>query len=195
MYDRDMPVLRDHALRGPSGLTDVITFVLLTIQQPLQQIAHQMADVREHGETSRYLFGSKRDGYRYAVENADDLYRSVMAAVDADDAVVAIDAVSAVPGLGIVKAAFVAQIVGLEVACLDTHNLRHLGLPESAFKVGRVKPETKLKKIKRYVDVCKETGGARFWWNRWCDYVAGRRGSPLATGDAVSAFHVQCIRI
>lgn len=193
MYDRDMPVLRDHALRDPAGLTDVITFVLLTIQQPLQQVAGQMADVRRHGETSRYLFGSKRDGYRYAVENAGDLYRSVMDAVNAGDAIAAIDVVSAVPGLGIVKAAFVAQIVGLEVACLDTHNLRHLGLPESAFKVGRVKRETKLKKIRRYVDVCTETGGARFWWNRWCDYVAGRRRSPLATGDAVSAFHVQCV--
>ena len=66
MYDRDMPMMQAHALASADGLVDVISFVLCTIQQPLQSVARQMRDVRANGATSKYLFGSKRDGYAIA---------------------------------------------------------------------------------------------------------------------------------
>ena len=46
MYDRDMPLMQAHALASPDGLVDVISFVLCTIQQPLQSVANQMRDVQ-----------------------------------------------------------------------------------------------------------------------------------------------------
>lgn len=195
MYDRDMPIMRDHALSSPQGLVDVITFVLCTIQQPLQNVANQMVDIREHGAASKFLFGSKRDGYRYAVDHADVLHAAVVKAVDVNDTIGAIDVLTNIPSLGLVKASFVAQIVGLDVACLDTHNLRRLGYAESAFKFPKgVKRETKRAKIVNYVNVCRETGGARYWWNTWCEYVAGSRfNKSLPTGDAVSAYHAACL--
>ena len=194
-YDRDVPLMKAHALASPEGLTDVITFVLCTIQQPLQSVARQMADIRVNGDTSKYLFGSKRDGYRYAVDHAAVLHAAVVKAVEVSDTVGAVDVLSNVPGLGIVKASFVAQICGLEVACLDTHNLRRLGLGEAEFKLAKtVKHATKLAKIARYVAVCADTGGARHWWNSWCDFVAGTRANKsLVSGDAVSAYHVSCL--
>jgi hypothetical protein len=195
MYDRDRPLMRAHALNSPEGLTDVVAFVLCTIQQPLQSVGRQMADIRANGAESKYLFGSKRDGYRYAVAHREVLFAAVTKAVETGDTIGAVDVLTSVPGLGIVKASFVAQICGLEVACLDTHNLKRLGLAETAFKLAKkVKHNTKLAKISAYVDICASTGGARHWWNSWCDYVAGNRANKaLLSGDAVSAYHVACL--
>jgi hypothetical protein len=190
-----MPLMRDHALASPEGLTDVIAFVLCTIQQPLQSVKRQMADIRENGAESKYLFGSKRDGYRYAVAHAPVLHAAIVKAVETHDAVAAVDVLSNVPGLGIVKASFVAQICGLEASCLDTHNLKRLGLPETAFKLAKtVKPETKRSKISHYLETCVKTGGAQHWWDSWCVSVAGNRANKsLTCADKVSAYHYECI--
>jgi hypothetical protein len=187
--------MRAHALASPAGLTDVISFVLCTIQQPLQSVKRQMADIKANGGEARALFGSKRNGYRYAVEHAVVLHAAIMAAVECNDTIGAVDVLSNIPGLGIVKASFIAQICGLEVACLDTHNLKRLGLGEATFKLAKsVKPATKRMKIESYVRICAETGGARHWWDSWCDYVAGNKANrSLVSGDAVSAYHVACL--
>jgi hypothetical protein len=195
MYQRDMPLMRAHALASPEGLTDVIAFVLCTIRQPLQTVKEQMADIRAKGADSAYLWGSKRDGYKYAVAHAAVLHAAVVKAVETHDAVGAVDVLSNVPNLGIVKASFVAQICGLEASCLDTHNLKRLGLPETAFKlVKSVKPETKRGKIAYYLETCVKTGGSEHWWNSWCGAVAGNRANrSLTCADQVSAYHYECI--
>ena len=195
MYDRDMPLMQAHALASSDGLVDVIGFVLCTIQQPLQSVANQMRDLRANGASSKYLFGSKRDGYAYAIEHKHVLHAAIVKACQVNDPVGAVDVLSNVPGLGIVKASFVAQICGLEASCLDTHNLRKLGLGEAAFKLAKtVKHGTKLAKIKTYLDLCLQTGGARHWWNTWCATVAGSRANrSLPSADAVSAYHVACL--
>jgi hypothetical protein len=195
MYDRDMPLMRDHALASPDGLVDVITFVLCTIQQQLQSVANQMADIRANGAASKYLFGAKRSGYAYAVEHKHVLHAAIVKAVEVGDVVGAVDVLTNVPGLGVVKASFVAQICGLEVACIDTHNMRKLGMAEGALKFPKgLKRDTKLAKIADYVKLCRDTGGSRHWWNTWCAFVAGSRfNKSLPTADAVSAYHVSCL--
>jgi hypothetical protein len=112
MYARDMPLMKAHALASPAGLVDVIGFVLSTIQQPLQSVKAQMAELRASGADSKYLFGAKRIGYRYALEHAEVLHAAVCKAVEVNDAIAAVDILSTIPGLGIVKASFVAQICG-----------------------------------------------------------------------------------
>jgi hypothetical protein len=87
VYDRDMPIMRAHALASPQGLTDVIGFVLCTIQQPLQSVKAQMSDLRQNGAHSKYLFGSKRIGYAYALEHAQVLFAAVTKAVEVNDAI------------------------------------------------------------------------------------------------------------
>lgn len=196
MYHRDMRKVRKHGLSGPAGLVDVVTFAILTIQQPLQTVGRQFDDIRENGAGSAYLFGSKRNGYLYACEHAETLFAAVSKASEVGDTVAAIDVLACVPSLGIVKASFVAQLLGFEVACLDRHNLARLGYAETAFKFPKsLKPETRLRKIADYVRICSETGGAAYWWNTWCSYVAGNRGSPLKTAAQVSAYHWQAIGI
>lgn len=191
MYDRDMPLVRAHAEASPAGLADVITFVLLTIQQPFHMVGRQMQDVRLRGAASSYLFASKRAGYGYATENAASLYAGAFPLRDAGDKVGLIRHFLQVPGLGIVKAAFVGQCIGGETACLDTHNLNRLGLPPGAFKLpANLKPDALNRKLDAYVETCERVGSSEWWWNEWCAFVAGRRKSPpLATADAVSAAH------
>ena len=48
--------------------------------------------------------------------------------------------------------------------------------------------------IAEYVEYTRETGGAEYWWDTWCNYVAGNRANrSLNTGDAVSKFHVTAV--
>lgn len=194
MYKRDMPETAEYGWSGPDEMVRVITFVLLTIQQPFQQVAAQMTDVDAVGYQSKYLFGSKRTGYAYAVENASEIFTEAQRLADADDRVGAIELFARIPGLGCVKAAFVCQLLGFETACLDTHNLGRLGITGAAFKwQPNAKPETVLRKITHYVTLCDAEGTSEYWWNTWCSFVAGRRNSPLKTADQVSAFHVSAL--
>jgi hypothetical protein len=94
-----------------------------------------------------------------------------------------------------VKAGFIAQMCGFEVACLDRHNIRMLGLPETALLLNKkVKPELRRSKIRKYVKLCRRQG-SEYWWNTWCNYVAEKGGmnKSLTTGDAVSKYHVAAV--
>lgn len=199
MYARDTKLIAEYALESADNFSNVVLFVLTTIQQPLSQCGAAMNDVDQHGADSKRLFGSKRDGYAYLQEHKESLWLAACDAIEAGCPVALIDRLSDMPGLGIVKAAFVAQCIGLPAACLDTHNLKRLGLPETAFRLSKkVKPATKLRKIRDYLDACakhaESSDWPAYWWNTWCEHVAGNRANrALATGDIVSAYHALCI--
>ena len=195
MYKRDCKKIAKFAMKNPDNLAQVTTFVLTTIQAGLATTLGQMQDIRVTGADSKYLWGNKRDGYEYMLEHKEVIFAAVKAAVKAKDPVGAIDVLTNVPNLGIVKAAFVAQMCGLDVACIDSHNCDRLGLSRTALKFAKgVKPETKRKKIADYVALTQRTGGAEYWWDTWCEYVAGNRANKqLTTGDAVSKFHVTAV--
>ena len=194
MYDRDMPAMAKHGLSSPDGLVDVVTFVLCTIQQPLQSVGNQMADIRKHGVDSKYLFAAKRNGYQFILDNKDTIYDGILECKKYDDAVGVVELLTTIPSLGMVKAGFVAQCLGFNVACIDSHNLDRLGMARTALRLAKgIKPELKRKKIADYVAMCQEKG-AKYWWDTWCDYVAGNRANKkLQTGDAVSAYHVTAL--
>lgn len=198
MYTEDVARIAAHAKASPEGLADVLEFVLCTIQQPLQSIERQREDIAQKGAESGYLFASKRDGWRYVHNHKGYLWRvmlDIMAREDDENRKAdLIQHFMQVPGLGMVKAAFVVQCIGGGTACLDTHNLTRLGMTQSAVKIdAKLKPETVRNKVLDYVRLCDKTGGAAYWWDTWCEHVAGRRGSPLKTAREVSAYHVKAV--
>jgi len=195
MYQRDNPIIARHMLAHPDNFANGVTFVFTTIQQPLASTVTQMQDIRSNGADSKYLFGSKREGYLYVQKHKKRLHKQMCECVKNGDTESALDLLTDVPCLGIVKAAFVAQLCGMDVACIDSHNCDRLGLARTALKLAKtVKPATKLKKIGDYVALCKRTGGSQYWWDTWCEYVAGNSANKkLPTGDAVSAFHVVAV--
>lgn len=195
MFKDDNKKIARFALKSPENMVRVGTFVLTTIQAGLATTQAQMHDIDEHGASSKYLWGNKRDGFLYLQEHKQVIFAAIKAAVKANDPIGAIDVLTNVPNLGIVKAAFVAQLVGLDVACIDSHNCDRLGLSRSALKFSKkVKPELKRKKIADYVKFTQDTGGSEYWWNTWCEYVAGNRANKrLDTAEKVSKYHVDAV--
>jgi len=199
MYSTHASKIAQYGLNSPDGMVNVIRFTLCTIQQPLSGCLRQIKDIEKNGIQSKYLFGSKRQGLEYTIKNKEALHKGLLEikSRNMDDLARTIEAVyfiMQVPSLGMVKASFVLQMLGFNVACLDSHNLKRLGLDIKHTKVpATLRPETKIKKITKYVKLTR-IKGTEYWWNSWCDYVAGNIGNKaLTTGEAVSEFHVQCV--
>jgi len=199
MYNRDCSAIADHGARSPNGLVDITRFTLTTIQAGLSTCMLQADDIAANGLASKFLWGKKADGLAYTIENKEYLWGKLMAIKErgtGDVAAIAdgIMLLMKVPNLGMVKASFVMQMLGFDVACIDSHNLTRLGMSPNAVKVGaKLKTETKYKKVCEYI-VMTQTKGTEYWWNSWCEYVAGNRANRLLdTGDVVSKFHVDCV--
>jgi hypothetical protein len=57
-----------------------------------------------------------------------------------------------------------------------------------------LKHETRLAKIRAYLALCVSSGGSEYWWNSWCETVAGNRANrSLTSADVVSRYHAECI--
>lgn len=202
MYQRDCTTISNYALASPSGLRDVGEFTICTVNMPLSRVLDMRRDVKVNGYQSKWLSSVKRDGFAYLSQMSPSLHANLCKIIDKhgtdtiDAAQQAIDTLMDIPGVGMVKAGFIAQMCGLEVACLDRHNVRALGMKEDALKIDKkLKPDTRNKKIRNYVKLCRRSGGAEYWWDTWCNYVADKGGlnQSLPTGDAVSAYHVTAV--
>lgn len=199
MYKRDVALIADHAANSPKGLIDVVEFVLCTIQAGLSTVKAQRLDIAETGLNSRFLWGRKADGLAYIKETADWMWLQLLHFKDKgpsnpENIADATLLLMQVPNLGMVKASFVLQCLGFDTACIDSHNLKRLGLKDSAVKVSpKLSPEKKRAKVLAYVELC-QAQGAEYWWDSWCEHVAGNQANRrLDTGDAVSAYHVDCV--
>lgn len=201
MYQRDCTIITQHAMSTPDGLYAVIEFTLCTINMPLSRVIQQRVSIRAEGVQSKWVSSTKALGIEYAKANAQRLHQEINAIAELhgkdtiDGAQEAVDLFVSIPSIGMVKAGFIAQMCGFEVACLDRHNIRMLGLPETALLLNKkVKPELRRSKIRNYVKLCRRKG-AEYWWNTWCNYVAEKGGmnKSLPTGDAVSKYHVAAV--
>jgi len=202
MYNRDVNEIQGFVKWcGTDAFVNTGLFVLLTIQAGLSTVKGSMAKVNYEGDDANCLWGKKGDGYTYLKDNADYLcgkmydiadkkgYNSVEACADV------VQLFMQVPNLGMVKASFLAQCLGFNVACIDSHNIKRLGLNPNVVKTppATMKPATVRKKVEDYV-VLTQKKGSQYWWDTWCEYVAGNRANrALDTGDVVSRFHVECI--
>lgn len=185
MYRQDVPKIAAFARASPSGTGSVLTFALLSIRQPFASLPRAVEDVKRWGIDSRYLWGWKRLGFDYVCDHEHELWDTLRTADTFD----AIDYLAGtVPGLGIVKGAFVAQMFGHEVACFDSRNLEALEMPARSFReVKALSPANRRRKIAQYVEITRDTGGAAHWWDSWCTGIAPSLGlSP----DGVSRQHV-----
>lgn len=190
MYSREVPLIKRKVFEGgPEDLLDVISFVLLTIRVPFSRVKSQCLDVKSLGESSSSLWGFKRQGFLYAKENLDTMYKQIVD--DRCSTVGALRTLLRVPGLGLAKAGFVGQCLGYPVCCVDTHNLKRLGLDPGILKYSSKKPEPS---IELYLETTMSIGASEWWWNSWCEYVANNRvNKTLPTADRVSRYHWECI--
>lgn len=196
MYQRDCIAISHHAQSHAQGLLDVMAFTFCTIQTPLKRCHAQMQDIRVNGAEASALWGAKRSGYEYAVANLQQLHGDTLMHLDNGDDVKAMLTMLQVPCLGLVKAGFVCQMFGFDVSCLDTHNLKALGLDDKDVKLDyKLSLDKRINKVQNYIKLTRESGGAEYWWDTWCDFVAAKGGlnKGLDSGDIVSAYHVKCV--
>ena len=200
MYRKDVGLIKEHVSnKGSDGLVDVIEFVLCTIQAGLSTVKAQRQDIKVNDIHSKFLWGQKRCGLIYARDNKDFLWSRLQYLLEKgarkpETCKEAIKLLMKVPNLGMVKAAFVAQCLGFNVACIDSHNLKRLGMKYSEVTVSKSASKALIdKRVANYVKLTQQRGSA-YWWNTWCKYVAGNRANKkLLTGRKVSAYHVECI--
>jgi len=201
MYQRDCTTITHHAMSTPDGLYDAIEFTLCTINMPLSRVIQMRVSIKAEGVQSKWVSSTKALGIEYAKANAQRLHEEINAIAELhgkdtiDGAQEVVDLFVSIPSIGMVKAGFIAQMCGFEVACLDRHNIRMLGLSETALLLNKkVKPELRRSKIRKYVKLCRRQG-SEYWWNTWCNYVAEKGGmnKSLTTGDAVSKYHVAAV--
>ena len=202
MYQRDVNEIKGFVRwRGPDALVNNGLFVLLTIQAGLSTVRGSMVKVERDGYQADCLWGKKAEGYEYLVDNAEYLYGKLYHIADTkgyesiEACADVIQLFMAVPNLGMVKAAFLAQCLGFNVACIDSHNIKRLGISPNLVKSppSGMKPATVRKKVEQYVELT-QVEGSEYWWNTWCEYVAGNRANrALDTGDVVSRYHVECV--
>jgi hypothetical protein len=146
-----------------------VLFAVLSIRQTIRNVPAQLEDVTE-GRDYDWLFGHKMSAYQYLSVHRDKLHRDVIAAKTNGER---IDILTRIPGLGIVKAAFILQLMGYDVACLDSRNIKREGRNPRAFRAdGEARKTGKAwaRKIARYV--AETEGRAQEYWDHWCADVA-----------------------
>lgn len=191
MFKKHQVQVELYAGKSPDNLARVIAMVLLSIQQQWITVGRQLQDLDRLSLDSKFLFGSKREGWEYVIANKKVLYDAVQnfkkEKISVEELLVEL---ASIPGIGLVKAGFIAQLTTGKVGCLDCHNLRRFNLSASTFKVGRnVTYNTFLKKASLYVLLCKELGGSEYLWDSWCDALAAKYPNTYENGDAVSELH------
>lgn len=187
MYARHVPIISEYMRASPEGFARGVLFVILSIRQKIRNVPAQLEAVTT-GEDTSYLFGHKREAYAYVSENAVALLHAVTTAQDECEA---LDALTRVPGLGVVKAAFVLQLMGFDVACLDSRNIKREGRNARAFRSDGEQRKTLpsfRRKIELYVGETK--GKAEHYWDTWCADVATEYDM---TADEVSALHLEIV--
>jgi hypothetical protein len=190
-FQNDCLEVASAARHSDKVFLDTVTMVLLSIQQPWQGVPAQFAHVRAHGRDSVYLFGSKRNGFDYAAEHVSDLRIAAQIAYDKADLDGLIMTYLSIPGLGLVKASFLAQLTIADGACIDLHNARRLGLTPNDLKMPKtLRDPAKLARISSYNATWQQHGNSEYWWNTWCDNMVGTSyNKRLATGAQASAIH------
>ncbi len=193
-FERDCVDISMACEDSPDMVAKAGIFTLLTIQQWLGLVPRAFHDVQKHGSDSRYAWGNKKAGVAYVLANQRELLRSVQNYHSTGDLNALIRDYMDIPGLGIVKASFMAQLTVADGACLDIHNLRHLGLSVESFKMSKTAtPATYARRIGAYNAVWRDIGDSAHWWDLWCDSYAQRAQakSPVkyANGSEVSRVH------
>jgi hypothetical protein len=185
MYNRDVKLIQDHVLKtGPEGIVDVFTAVIATIRTPFYRIVHITNDIKKNKQSSKQLWGHKKDSYTDVVKRKEELYELFESSAPEK---LLYKEVLKIKGLGLAKAGFALQMLGYNVACLDTHNLKRLGYGSSHFN--------RKDRLEEYLEVVKKEG-AEYWWDTWCNLIPQTSGKnrDFKDADEVSYTHTIAVR-
>jgi hypothetical protein len=197
MYADHCPLIADFALQKPENLFKVGLFVQCTINQHFEFVPGIIEDFESFGFQTKRLMRWQKHSIKVLLDEQERLHMALLRWRKAGRSGPhkAIRTLVELPGYGIAKAAFFAQLLlpYTHVGCLDRHNLRLAGLAERAFGHTPTSVEGLTRKINTYLGICKELGGSKVLWDTWCNHLAQIRPYVFASGEVVSRLHVECI--
>lgn len=196
MYNVHNPICRGVSQSSKHGLATNIAFTLSSIQERTHLLPKYMEDYALYGwEAPHFKRINKHKGAYYVRDNLDSIWESFCDILDSgrDKELKCILLFSSIPMISTVKAGFITQLAIGKVGCLDSHNLDRYGVDKKRFhindKLGLV---TKTRKIRDYIQVCKDLGGSRSLWNKWCNHIAKTYPNQFNNGYEVSQLHADC---
>ncbi len=195
MYRDHQPIIAINARKSAEGFKRACVFVLSTIRVGLPTAVAATRTYLKTGEREPgAFFGSKLDGLDYLDVHAERLWslcEHLSATLDGRELENAlVDVLIDIPGIGLAKAGFIAQLIYGRSGCIDTHNLIRFGLKEREFRPipASAKPATRERHINRYNEFVEQVGGTEKLWDDWCAHVSSLQG--YGTPDEVSAMHL-----
>lgn len=186
MYRNDVPIIAAACRADLRTFKNCVMFALLSARVQFHRVPGQAEEVAAKGDKARALWGWKIDAYKYLEEHANLLWQEATSAPTAEHC---IRTLCRIPGLGIVKAAFVAQMLGYDTACFDTRNIQREGRNPRQYRTDGIKSgDAFVRKVQHY---CAQTRGrAQELWDTWCAEVGPDYGM---TAEQCSRLHVDCI--
>ena len=192
IYSQDIAECNAFCQDSPENTRRMLLFVVATIQQQLETVPAILDSLEQDGPQSMWAFGFKRDSVAYINANYVRVHNDAIA--QASYAADLLAVFHRVPGLGLVKAGFAAQLFANQIGCIDRHNVTLYGIPLSALRCDKVLTQrTQVTKRKRYIALCDGLGGSAVLWSQWCDYLARMRPVNWGSGREVSQFHYECL--
>ncbi len=204
MFKKYNPLINEYMQTDHLHMRDGIIAVVMTIKMPHWMWPKMMEDYRQNGGMSQYLFGFKRETYKYLHRHSAELYDDLMrlwrtpkkelgGTVQSKDGEMMMRLLD-VPGLGLAKAGFVMQMMFGRVGCMDVHNVRRLykvNVADVTFSKS-AKLETKKKKVMNYVSLFTGARTTEKIWDSWCEQVMWNQCNRgrFSSADEVSRLHL-----
>ena len=189
MYAEHVPQIAAAMRADQATFCRGVMFAILSARVQFPRVPAQCKELTARKGKRRLPMGlGNSDAYAYLTEHSAMLYGLV---TPDHDTARALFNVTRIPGMGIVKGAFVLQMLGHDIACLDIRNIVKDGRSPRAYRADgklarRVQPFRR--KIDRYI--ADTQGKAQFYWDRWCTEVAADYAS---TPERISELHLTSI--
>lgn len=182
---------------SPEAMKWTALMAILSIQQSWGTVPAAMADVKHEGLKSRFLWGFKAASFNFLNNpyNMEYLYAETMRYENIPVDVDLLDLWTTVPGLGLAKAGFVAQLTRGVIGCVDGHNAKQYDVHpgQLTFPKGRMTIRAQNHKLEAYVNLTRWIGGSEYMWKQWCVLMAAKYPETYGSPEEVSRQHVTLI--
>jgi hypothetical protein len=184
MYDQHVPIISPAMNDDPRIFARGVMFAILSARQQFTKLPAAVADLAENGEDSRFLFAWKYESFVWLQKHGKAFWAEVTRESSVEGA---LRRVTEMPGLHLIKGAFVLQLCGHDIACIDSRNAERIGTRFDAYRCAKRSPIFG-RKLQQYVAFTR--GRAREFWDDWCVDIGQRYNRDP---ERISAMHVELI--
>jgi hypothetical protein len=195
MFATDQTRIAAWANKSPDNFARIIQFVIITARVPLYRVPGELIDAIERPDESTALWGWKTRAFRHAWNNRNEIFHHCQDIMIDHDRDALLTYLVTLPGLGLAKGGFVAQLIFGVSGCIDTHNLTRAGLHPRAFREFKPTATAKCrrKRVLAYHAMIDTLGGTERLWNDWCAYLANNQPKTYRNAEHVSALHCNAL--